>query len=139
MDLAISKYDKRGSSMINRCRLYLQVISIFDLLIFGKSDVHPLYLEGEIPPSRTSLILWPQHPRPPKHFWKLTPILLKMPIDWGHVTKYRYSPFFYKHRHLHHLYQLVDGQLTHFPLCSCRRSRPRIFYKRIPYQCDLHT
>jgi hypothetical protein len=36
--------------------MYIQVISVLDLLNFGKSEIHP-YMEGEIPPSRTSIIL----------------------------------------------------------------------------------
>jgi hypothetical protein len=57
MELAIVNCDKRGSLMLNRCSMYIQVISVLDLLIFGKSEIHPLYMEGEIPPSRTSIIL----------------------------------------------------------------------------------
>jgi hypothetical protein len=42
-----------------------------DLLIFGKSEVHPAYLAGTIPSSRISLILWTNIPRPQNNYWQL--------------------------------------------------------------------
>jgi hypothetical protein len=51
MDIATSVYNMKGSAMINHCRLFLQVISLYDLLKYDLSGIHPLYFQGEIPPS----------------------------------------------------------------------------------------
>jgi hypothetical protein len=56
MSVATTVYNKKGSAMINKCRLYLRVISLCDLLIHDKPILHPDYLIGERPPSRHSCI-----------------------------------------------------------------------------------
>jgi hypothetical protein len=112
MNIAVSKYNKKGSYIINKCRIYLQVLSVMDLLIFGTVEVHPSYMKGTIPPSRVSLILWPQTPTPPKHYWSLwthflrfyiKPIIDKENLHWEDVSQYRFRPSFFKHRYTPHL------------------------------------
>jgi hypothetical protein len=71
MELATGSYNSKGAYLINRCRLYLQVISIMDLLLYNLTAIHPSYLAGEIPPSCQSTLYWPNFPNPPKHYWKL--------------------------------------------------------------------
>jgi len=71
MELATQKYDKKESIMINRCRLYLQPISIYELLTYDLSQIHPSYKAKEIPPSRSHNIYWPQFAKPPRHFCQL--------------------------------------------------------------------
>jgi hypothetical protein len=46
----------------------LQIISFGDLLLFNSNEIHPSYIEGNIPPSRLSLLLWPEIGRPPKNY-----------------------------------------------------------------------
>jgi len=120
MEIATTKYNNRGSAMINQCWLHVQMISIMDLLIYDKSN-----LQGEIPPLRTSIILWPSHPSPPKHFWQLwthflhthiKPLISQTGLQWNRVTTYRYSPSFYKHHFTPHPYQLNAGILTRYPI-----------------------
>jgi len=82
MDLATSIYDKKGSTIINQCRIYLQIISICDLLLFDTMPIHPDFLNGARPPSRISHILWPDFPRPPSKFWRL----------WGHFIQHHVLP-----------------------------------------------
>jgi len=67
MDIAVNHYNKKGSACINRCRQFLQVISVLDLLIPYTTVIHPSYIEGYPPLSRTSYITWPPIPRPPKN------------------------------------------------------------------------
>jgi hypothetical protein len=131
MEVAVKKYNKRGSAIINRCRLYVQAISVVDLLIYDTSEIHPSYLKGEIPPSRTSSILWPSYPHPPKHYWKswahflhthITPVISCTCIRWNQISQYWYHPCFYKHPHSPHLYKLQDGTLTCYPICVNRKS-----------------
>jgi hypothetical protein len=106
------------------------------------------YSPSEIAPidSILALILWPWHACPPKHFWKLSthflhthikPIIMRTCIQWIQVTQYQCSPSFYKHRFMPHLYQFNDGLLMLYSLRSHRRSRHRIYYEIIPYQCDV--
>jgi hypothetical protein len=69
MELATNHFYASESYMINRCRLYLQVIFIHDLLLFGRPLTHPAYTEGYRPPSRISKIIWPCFPRPSRNYW----------------------------------------------------------------------
>jgi len=87
MTLATSVYSKRGSAIINRCHLYLRVISVCDLLIHGKPIVHPDYFNGERPPSQTSIKYWPDFPCPPK---KILGILEPIPNK-------PYHPYYCEH------------------------------------------
>jgi len=68
MELAITRFNKKGSAMINRCHIFLQVISVCDLLTVNKLDIHLAFFSGVRPPSRKSKILWPTIPIPPKKF-----------------------------------------------------------------------
>jgi hypothetical protein len=52
MEIATTIYNKKGSLMINRCRMYLYIISLFKLLQFSHNDIHPAFFEGHRPPSR---------------------------------------------------------------------------------------
>jgi hypothetical protein len=67
MELATKALNKNGSAIKNCCRLYLRVISIYDLLLLDKTTIHPAYFLGERPPSRTPITYWPDYPRPPKN------------------------------------------------------------------------
>jgi len=125
MEIAILQYNKKGSYIINRCRIYLQVILIYDLLLFRSSEIHPSYILGKPPPSCTSEILWLTCPRPPKHYWKLwhhflhfciKPMLEKMELLWDSFWLPRYIPSFFKHRLSPHLYRWQEGQMTRFTL-----------------------
>jgi hypothetical protein len=60
MELATRVYNTRGSSMINRCRIFLQTTSVGNLLLYPSHEIHPSYVVGNIPPSRASILLWPK-------------------------------------------------------------------------------
>jgi hypothetical protein len=51
MEFAIKAYNKRGSKIINRCRMFLQIISTCYLLIYNTKTIHPAQLQGDLPPS----------------------------------------------------------------------------------------
>lgn len=106
MEIAVQVYNKKGSAIINRCRIYLQVVSICDLLLFDQVAFHPDYIRGERPRSRSSPILWPNYPRPPKRYWSLwghflrhhlTPRLANITTMWHLNAVLRQSPTFFKH------------------------------------------
>jgi len=65
MEVATHVFDARGFAIINCCRIYLQIISIGDLLLLGKASIHPSYIVGKRPTSQQSLILWPSTTKPP--------------------------------------------------------------------------
>jgi hypothetical protein len=126
--------------MINRYRMFLQVISTYDVLLFNKSEIHPAYLNGCRPPSRTSLFLWPPIPCLPKKFWGLwghflrfyvTPKLAGIRPLLGHITTIRYLSNYYKHHHSH------ENELSLFKLARCQRKPSPTTYVSVPYICDL--
>jgi hypothetical protein len=69
MHLACKVFSKKGSAMINRCRMYLQLISIADLLTSSSGIIHPAYFDGQLPLGRVSTITWPSIPRPQDCIW----------------------------------------------------------------------
>jgi hypothetical protein len=106
MDLATTAYDKKGSNMINHCRLYLQVISLVDILMYDLQTIHPSYVNGDRPPSCQSNIYWPPYISPSKHFWKLwrhfirfhaTPLVSSSTFFWSPSPQIRPNIVFFKH------------------------------------------
>jgi len=100
MEIAVKHFSKKGSKMINRFRLFLQIISVYDLLIYKTNRMHPAYIKGEIPISQNSTIAWPAYPRPPKNYWKLwhsfihfhiEPYVQKLPLQWNTHTSLHFS------------------------------------------------
>jgi hypothetical protein len=135
MDIATSVYDNKGSLMINRCRLYLQVISLFDLLIFQTNRIHPSYVDCVRPPSHESQFLWPKVPYPPKKYWCLCGHFLKVHIDplikrteiiWSPAPQMRYLPTHYKHSSSPHLYKRQNDDLIMYQICRHLALRPYI-------------
>jgi hypothetical protein len=125
MKLALQKYNKKGSGFINRCRLYLKIFSLYDLLLFDKPAIHPAYLIGECPLSRSSTIIWPSYPHPPKRYWgvwghflrnHIEPILPNIILKWHQNCQLRQFSTFYKHTRTPHLYHKDQDGLTVFPL-----------------------
>jgi hypothetical protein len=49
-------YDNEDCIKLNRCRLYYQVITIYDLITYDGSQVHPEYTSGNRVQSRESTI-----------------------------------------------------------------------------------
>jgi hypothetical protein len=66
MDLATNNYNSKGSTMINKCRIHLQAISMMDLLTYDLFCIHPSYIAGHRPPSRQSRIYWTEFSSPQK-------------------------------------------------------------------------
>jgi hypothetical protein len=69
--LALQVYNKKGANMIIRCRLYLNVILIYDLYTYDGRQIHPAFLNNTLPPSLQPTIQWLAYPKPPKHYWSL--------------------------------------------------------------------
>ena len=73
---------------------------------FGTSSIHPAYLTGERPLSRSSTIIWPPYLRPPKRKWGL----------WGQFLRYHVEPLLSNiiPNWSPHLYQKDTESLTCF-------------------------
>ncbi len=92
MEIAIRHYNNEQSNMINRYRLYLQLFSVYDVIIYNKITIHPDILNGKRPESRQTLYFWAQFKRPPKKYlelWRhfltnhIQPILDQIEIRWN--------------------------------------------------------
>jgi hypothetical protein len=145
MEIATEKYNKKGFSMINRCRIILHLFSVYDLLLLNTPNIHPSYLCGERPLSRISSIIWPQYPRPPKKYWGLwgdflrrhvMPLLPYVPSNWQQNCNHRYQSPYYKHRHTPHLYCRDSQELTLFHLKRRPKTKATAIYNNVPYICD---
>ena len=78
MEVAVHAYNRKGSKMINHCRMFLQLISI---LLYSKKTIHPAYKAGDVPLSHIPKISRPAIPRPPKYYWKLWSSFLYLHIE----------------------------------------------------------
>ena len=111
-EIAITAYNSNLSYMINWCRIYLQIILVYDTMLMDRPEIHPSFIEGQRPPSRISNLVWPNVHRPPKTYWNMWKKFL-----FQHVKPYiqcidgsffcnanhYYSFPFYKHVSSHHL------------------------------------
>jgi len=107
--------------------------------------INPAYLVGERPLSRSSTIIWPSYPRPPKRYWGLWRHFLwnhikPMPTDiipkWHQKCNLHQFSAFYKHRQTPHLYHKDQDGLTVFPLNRRQKSKFMASYRYVPYMCD---
>ncbi len=142
MDLALQHYN---CAVINRCQVFLQVISTCNLLIFNTDTIHPAYLEGHLPSLRISNITWLALPCPPKSYWQvwnqflshhIIPFLSSMETPGFNLPSWRYSPVFFKHRHSMGLY-MFDGKLTLYKIRPKTRTKRQVIYINVPYQCSI--
>jgi len=135
-------YNPKGSAMINRCRLYLQAISLYDILTYDLHGIHPSYKQGECPPSRHSTIHWPNNPKPPKNYWQLWCQFLHIHLQsyisshnfsWSTSSSPRYVVNSFKHSVHHQLFQYTEGQMCHYNILHCCRSESKAIYNNVPY------
>jgi hypothetical protein len=66
MEYATGKYDTHEIILLNRYHLYLQVISLYDIMLSNLSEIHPDIQKGECITTRESNIFWVNFPKPPK-------------------------------------------------------------------------
>lgn len=90
MEIVSRHYGSKEAIMINCYRLYLQVISLYDLLLYNGTEIHPDFLIGRHATGRKSAIYWVSFPKPPKKYllvWKqflethIKPIT-PYPVQW---------------------------------------------------------
>jgi hypothetical protein len=104
MELVARYYSKKETNMLNRYRLYLQVISIYDLITYKGDAIHPAYTKGNRPLSRISTIYWVDFPKPPKKYrilWQnflsthIEPLIKQIQIQWNTSAKPNYNTSYY--------------------------------------------
>jgi hypothetical protein len=72
MDYFISiKYKYRDLALLNKCRVYLQVLSLTDLTSADGRQIIPHYKQGILSQDRRSTYTWPVQQRPGKEAWSL--------------------------------------------------------------------
>lgn len=71
MELASRTYSNKHLNLINRYRLYLQVITIYNLIQYDRRAIHPEIMRGDRVLSRESKFFWVDFPRPPKSYKKV--------------------------------------------------------------------
>ncbi len=145
MRLACKLFSKKGSAKINRCRMFLKIISISDLRT-SSGQIHPAYFTGHLPLGRVSTITWPSLPRPPKSYWgiwnyflrtHILPLISKSALANEKIIHLRFRPTYYKHTKSWNLYRLESESLAMFKIKTGARSRYRVTYLNVPYDCVL--
>lgn len=125
IDIAVANCSQPNSQIINRYRLYLQVISLYDIITYDGQTIHPNIMRGERILSRHSTIYWVDFKRPPKKhltIWQnfltehVTPLLKRAAIQWyTHITP-NFKHTFFHSSHDNKLYQsLPEGYLVYAP------------------------
>jgi hypothetical protein len=88
MTYASGKYDKKSTMLLNKYRMHLQITSLYDMLLYNLSTIHPDILAGRHISSWISTIYWVEVLPPPKRakeLWKdfltnhIIPYLNSMP------------------------------------------------------------
>jgi hypothetical protein len=146
MRLACKVFSKKGSAKINRCRMYLQLISIADLLTSSSGQIHPAYFAGQFPLGRVSTITWPSFPRPPRSYWGIwsyflrthvLPLISHSTLANEKIIHSRFRPTYYKHTKSWNLYRVDSDSLAMFKVKTGARSRYRVTHLNVPYDCDI--
>jgi hypothetical protein len=78
MDMALTfNFDAYQLRCVNTCRLYLQVISVSDIVNARGDKLLPSTLSGEKDQHHVSSLMWPNIPRPSESFWTIWRIFLQ--------------------------------------------------------------
>jgi hypothetical protein len=78
MDIGLTfNFDSHQLRCINACRMYLQVITLSDVVNAKGDKILFSVIKGQRVASRQSKLLWPSIPRPPQSFWNHWTILLQ--------------------------------------------------------------
>lgn len=114
MDIATAHCIQPQSQIINRYRLYLQVISLYNIITYDGHTIYPNIMRGECALSRHSSIYWVDFRRPPKKHLVIWQIFLKehiillidhMTIQWHPHIKPNFTHTFSHSTHDNLLYQ----------------------------------
>jgi hypothetical protein len=131
MDDVTKFYDKESCIKLNRCRLYLQVITLYDLITYDGSKIHPEYISGQRPTSRKSTMHWVDFHKPPRKYmaiWKeymMKYVQPRLPIlltSWNPKAPPHYNTTYYLSLRTGKLYGKVHNGRFHMHEAS--RTQP---------------
>lgn len=71
MELAVAIFNPDSSYKINRCRIHLQLFTVYDLYLNSGSMILSELRKGQRLRSRKPLVNWPELPKPPRSYWKV--------------------------------------------------------------------
>jgi hypothetical protein len=117
MSIATIKCSKKDAIVINRCRLYLQLFSLYDLILYNQALIHPQLIRCERVTSRTSTKYWVNFKRPPRRYIEtrqqflaehIEPILSQFEITWDTAIAPNYINNFYISNTDNKLYQKLE-------------------------------
>jgi hypothetical protein len=134
MEIACRNYSRKDATRINRYRLYLRVISMYDILTYDGTQIHPELAKGKRVSSRMSTIHWVEFPKPPKKdaaLWiafidtHIKPLAGTIPIRWNGDSFPTYRTTFMKSSLTDKLYQRSEHGLLQYDI---KRTRRRTIY-----------
>jgi hypothetical protein len=140
-DISFTSLWQKGSKMISRCCLNLQITTLFDIMLYDGTNIHPKYIHGIRPLSRSFILWWPDHPTLPKQYRKLwssflhshiLPYIYTNQIHWDRTVKPNYKMTFYKSHTSHHLLSFTVQDRTKFHLLASWRRRSTVLYVFTP-------
>jgi hypothetical protein len=139
MRIACQHLSKRDSTIINRYHLYLQVTTLYDIIIYSDNSLHPQIIRGERIESRTYHHAWVNFKSPPKRYlrtWKqfietfIKPALENINIRWDTNSHPNYENDFQYCPVQNKLYQkIAHGYLEYKPRGRQTHNRIQQFQK----------
>jgi hypothetical protein len=139
MEIACRNYNRRDATHIKRYHLYLRVISLYDLLTYDGSQIHPELARGSRVSSRASTIHWVDFPKPPKkdaQLWitflttYIKPYIESKSIQWNQYSSPNYQTIFCHSTNTDKLYQFsAQGVLQFEPKITRRWTGHCTFHK----------
>jgi hypothetical protein len=115
-------YNMEDSIKINRCRLYFQVITLYDLITYDGTQIHPDYTSNNRVQSRKSLIHWVDFNKPSKKNFTLwneyismyvAPRIKNNIIKWNRDTNPHYNNTYYTLSYNGRLYHQMSPDTYH--------------------------
>jgi len=130
MELAVAIFNPDSSYKINRCRIHLQLFTVYDLYLNSGSMILSELRKGQRLRSRKPLVNWPELPKPPRSYWKVWNDFLAVVEQYittkgfCHQTR---NPHF-----LHTFYPINYNHFTHRPTKQEYPMSPRRTQSRLP-------
>lgn len=125
MELIQTIYPKKQAIALNRCHLYFQVITIYDLISYDGKHIHPNYFHHKRPQSRRSNYYWVEFKKTPERdlqVWNEFLTTFVSPIIANHIIKCdtasipHYNTTYYRSPNNTNLYtKSNDSLITHTP------------------------
>ena len=148
-------YTKQQLCTINRCRIFLQAVTMADITDSSGNSVTAEAYEGKIDPTTISGIMWPNQQRPPPRAWELWKEAItnvwcrtrsrRLREPLGEWSKASYQDFKWAYDQIGYVLYYTDqyGSYKYAP-SQTRTRRQRMFRRvrcvnEIPDECEYAT